>query len=156
MGFSWMRGWDLSPDGSRIAVVSAHRDTAKLESAVKVDSAAEIDFGSRIDVLALSDQTWQRILAQPADRTSSADAPKVVRFYQIAWAADGNSFFVTAVTGDSFNLMHVTSNGKMHPLLGDTSFLNQFLADLLPSPDGKFLTFTTMTWEGNAWMIDNF
>jgi serine/threonine protein kinase/Tol biopolymer transport system component len=150
LGFPWMRGWDLSPDGSRVAVVSLHKDRPQVES------AAQIKFGARIDVLTLSDGSWHRISAEPADRTASAADQQLVRFFQVAWAADGKSFFVTAMMGDSVNLLRVTPDGKMHLLLGNESFQNQGFGNLLPSPNGKYLAFTSQVWEGNVWTIDNF
>lgn len=138
LGFPWMRGWDLSPDGSRVAVVSAHK------------------YGALVKVLSLSDGTWQEIQAEPADHTSSATNREKTGFCQIAWAADGKSFFVTAKTGDSFNLLHVSNDGKTQPLLVTESFQNQFLSGLVPSPDGKYLAFSAQIWDGNVWTIDNF
>jgi serine/threonine protein kinase/Tol biopolymer transport system component len=144
LGFSYMRAWDLSPDGSGIAVVSARKREGKIE------------FGARIYVLTLSDGTWHRISAEPWDHASSVAGREETRFCQIAWAADGKGFFVTAKIGDSFNLLHVTSDGKVQPLLANEAFQNQFLSNLLPSPDGKYLSFLGPTWDGNVWTIDNF
>ena len=149
MGFGSMRGWDLSPDGSRVAVVSLHKKTAQ------IDVGTQIEYGGRIDVLTLSDGNWHRILAEPTDQAASAGNQQLMRFCQIAWAADGKSFFITAMKGDSFNLVQVTSDGKMHVLLGSESYQNQFLVGPLPSPDGKFLAFSSTSWDGNAWIIDN-
>ena len=150
LGYSYMRGWDLSPDGSQVAVVSAHKDTAQ------VDAAAQITFGARVDVLTLSDGSWRRILAEPADRTISGDNPQATWFYRVAWTADGKGFYVVAKIGDSSNLLHVTSDGKMQPLIANGSFQDQNIDDPLPSPDGKYLVFVAEMWDGNAWMIDNF
>jgi Tol biopolymer transport system component len=133
-----MRGWDVSPDGSRLAVVSAHK------------------YGARIEVLALASGAWHEIAAEPAERSAAAAWEKETKFCQIAWAADGKSFFVTAKMGDAFNLLHVTPDGKVQPLLANEAFQNQLMDSPLPSPDGKYLAFTVQTWDGNVWMMDNF
>ncbi len=133
-----MRGWDLSPDGSRVAVVDRHK------------------YGERIEVLTLADGTWHEISGQSAMQTPPAVGEEGTTFYQIAWAADGESFFVAAKIGDGSNLLHVTPEGKVQPLLVSGDYQNQFIFTPLPSPDGKFLAFVTKMWEGNVWMIDNF
>ena len=81
-------GWDLSPDGSRLAVV---------------------DYGheGRIEVLTLSDGAWKEIPVGAAGGL----------LQKIAWAADGGGFFVTAWFPDSFSLLHVTTAGKIELLL---------------------------------------
>jgi serine/threonine protein kinase/Tol biopolymer transport system component len=137
-GFPWMRGWDVSPDGSRVAVVSAHK------------------YGARIEVLTLASGAWHDIAAEPAERSAAAAREKETKFCQVAWAADGKGFFVTAKMGDAFNLLHVTSDGKVQPLLASEAFQDQFMDSPLPSPDGKYLAFTVQTWDGNVWMMDNF
>jgi serine/threonine protein kinase/Tol biopolymer transport system component len=138
LGFPWMRGWDVSPDGSSVAVVSAHK------------------YGERIEVLTLANGAWHEIAAEPAEHIAGVALRGKTKFCQIAWAADGKSFFVTAALGDSFNLLHVTSDGKVQPLLANEGFQNQFMDSPLPSPDGKYLAFTVQTWDGNVWMLDNF
>jgi len=81
-------GWDLSPDGSRLAVV---------------------DYGheGRIEVLTLSDGVWNEIPVGAAGGL----------LQKIGWAADGKGFFVTAWFPDSFSLLHVTTAGKIESLL---------------------------------------
>jgi hypothetical protein len=32
----------------------------------------------------------------------------------------------------------------------------EYLHNLMPSPDGKYLAFEGGTWDSNAWMIENF
>lgn len=75
--------WDVSPDGSQIAVVNGR-------------------FGERIKVLDLRTGTW-RELAFNRDWGS---------FQSVAWEADGEGLFVTTESLSSFNLIHVALSGK--------------------------------------------
>jgi len=34
--------------------------------------------------------------------------------------------------------------------------LSRWLHNPLPSPDGKYLSFSAQTWDSNIWMVDNF
>ena len=61
---------------------------------------------------------------------------------------------MTSWTADSFNLLHVTLAGKVQLLLRNGR--SQWLHCPLPSPDGKYLAFSTQTWDGNVWMVENF
>ena len=119
-------GWGISPDGSRVALVDRDR------------------YGARIEVLTLADGIWHEIALEP----------KTGALQSIAWAADGKSFFVTAWTPDSYNLLHVTSGGKVQLLLRNRR--NQWLHNPLPSPEGKHLAFSAETWDSNVWMVENF
>jgi Tol biopolymer transport system component len=135
---SWLRGWDFSPDGTRLAVVDRRK------------------YGERIEVLTLADGTWHEIVGQSATQTPSATGEEGTTFCQVAWAADGKGFFVETRTADSSNLMHVTPEGKEQPLLANESVQNHSIVMPLPSPDGKYLAFAASAWDGNVWMMDNF
>ena len=80
--------WNVSPDGSRLALV-------------------DLKYKGRIEVLTFSDRAWHEVSAESGwgDLTS------------VAWAADGKGFFVASWLPDSFNLLHVTLTGKVKPLL---------------------------------------
>ncbi len=119
-------GWRVSPDGSRLAVVDRDK------------------YGARIETLSLADGSWHEISLEPGSGNLQS----------IAWAADGKSFFVTSWTPDSYNLLHVTSAGKVQLLLHNGR--SQWLHNPLPSPNGKYLAFSAQTWDSNVWMIDNF
>jgi hypothetical protein len=61
---------------------------------------------------------------------------------------------VTSNLPDGINLLQVTLNGKVVPLLHYNH--NQFMVSPLPSPDGKYLAFQAQTWGSNVWMLEGF
>ena len=118
-------GWNLSPDGSRLALVATK-------------------YHGEIEMLNLRDRAWHEVSSEPGWGD----------FQSTAWAADGNSFFVTSWLPDSFNLLHVTLAGKVIPLLRNGR--RQWIYHPLPSRDGKYLAFQGQTWDSNVWMLEGF
>jgi hypothetical protein len=119
-------GWGVSPDGSRLALVDRDK------------------YGRRIEILTLADGSWREVTLDPG----------AGNLQSIAWAADGKGFFATAWRPDSYDLLYVTSAGKVKLLLHNG--LSRWLHNPLPSPDGKYLSFSAQTWDSNIWMVDNF
>jgi eukaryotic-like serine/threonine-protein kinase len=119
--------WSVSPDGSRLALVRG-----------------EDNYKGRIDVLTFSDRAWHEVSVEPAGGGLQS----------IAWATDGRGFFVTSVLPDSFNLLHVTLDGKVKSLLRNAH--RQWMTNPLPSPDGKYLAFQAQTVDSNVWMLEGF
>jgi len=113
-------GWNVSPDGSGVAVVRG-----------------DDKYNGRIDVLTLSNHGWHQVPVEPVWRHLQA----------IAWTADGKGFFVTSWPPDSFNLLHATLAGKVRPLLRNH---RQWMHNSRPSPDGKYLAFGAQTWDSNV------
>ncbi len=118
--------WQLSPDGSRVAVAGLNK------------------FPRRIEVLTLFSGKWQEISVEPGWGDLQT----------VAWTADGKGFFVTSWLPDSFNLLHVSPDGKATPLIRNGH--RQFMSTPLPSPDGKYLAYRALTWDSNVWLIPNF
>jgi hypothetical protein len=118
--------WNVSPDGSRLALVDSHK------------------YYARIEVLTVRDRVWHEVSGEPGWGD----------YQSIAWAADGNGFFVTSWLPDSFNLLYITLAGKVKPLLRNGH--RQFMINPLPSPDGKYLAFQSQTWDSNVWMLEGF
>jgi Tol biopolymer transport system component len=119
-------GWNLSPNGSCLAVVGNEK------------------YEGRIEVLTLRDRAWHEVPLEPGWG----------RLESIAWAADEATFFATSWLPDSFNLLHVTLNGKVKPLLRNAH--RQWMINPLPSPDGKFLAYQAETSDSNVWLLENF
>jgi Tol biopolymer transport system component len=80
--------WDVSPDGSRLALIAAN-------------------YKGRIQLLTFRDNTWQEIAPERA-----FGYPEF-----IAWAADGKGLFVSAWNKDSRDLVHITFGGKVEPVI---------------------------------------
>jgi eukaryotic-like serine/threonine-protein kinase len=81
-------GWQVSPDGTQLAVVGAPH--------------------SGVEVMSLRGQpAWHQIAVNPPQG----------EFQSVAWAADARGFFVTTWTPDSFNLIYAELSGRPHPLL---------------------------------------
>ena len=123
---SYGTGWNISPDGSRLALVDPHK------------------YHGRIEVLTVSDRAWHEVSGEPGWGD----------FQKIAWAADEKGFFVTSWLPDSWNLLHVTLAGKVSPLLRNGH--RQWMTNPLPSPDGKYLAFKAQTFDSNVWMLEGF
>ena len=119
--------WDVSPDGSRLAVV-------------------DFSHKGRIEVLRLSDRAWQEVAVEPGGGILTS----------VSWAADGNGFFVTSFSTVSNDLLHVTLSGKVHPLLRYFYHGALQLVNSLPSPNGRHLAFQVQTFDSNVSMIENF
>jgi Tol biopolymer transport system component len=79
-------GWDVSPDGSSLALVDVEK------------------YGGRIEVLTLFDRKWSQVFLEPEGQHPAT----------IAWAADGKGFFVT--TSEPYGLLHVSLTGQVHSL----------------------------------------
>jgi Tol biopolymer transport system component/DNA-binding winged helix-turn-helix (wHTH) protein len=90
--FPWYAhsSWDVSPDGSQIAVVSGA-------------------FEDRIKILTSRTRTWRELAVNQS----------MGNFQSIAWEADGQGFFVTAESLSSFNIVHVALSGKADLVLNN-------------------------------------
>jgi len=120
-------GWNVSPDGSRLALVRS-----------------DDKYGGRIELLTLADRAWHEVPVEPAWGGLQS----------IAWAADGKGLFLNSCLPDSFSLLYVTLTGKVNLLLSNAH--RQRMINPLPSPDGKYLAFQAQTVDSNVWMLENF
>jgi Tol biopolymer transport system component/DNA-binding winged helix-turn-helix (wHTH) protein len=114
--------WDLSPDGSRIALE---------------------DGCCRTRILDLNSGLWR------AGPTIEGN------FYglNIAWSADGHGIFVTRVLTTS-QILYADLQGHTHVV---SEGANQDFSSLVPSPDGRYLAFSTRSINSrNAWLLENF
>jgi eukaryotic-like serine/threonine-protein kinase len=128
VGESMFASWNVSPDGSRLALVGGGDKHQ-----------------GRIELLTVRDHAWHEVPVESGWGNLQS----------IAWAADGNSFFAASWwLPDSFNLLHVTLSGKVKPLLPNGH--RQGMTRPLPSPDGKYLAFEAHTLDSNVWMLEGF
>jgi Tol biopolymer transport system component len=116
-------GWSLSSDASHLAVLNLDKQ------------------GPAILIISVADGSFKTLLLD-----SSVGKPQ-----SISWSADGMGFFLTCYAADSFNLVHITSFGKVHTLLRTDR--KQWIISPLPSPDGKYLAFQSQSWDSNLWII---
>ncbi len=97
----WGIDWNISPDGSQIAVMNGDRV-------------------NRVEILTIATHTWREIAIEPG-RTD---------FELISWAADGQGFFMAALRPDAFDLVRVSLTGRIQLLLskGRTQYLGRPMA----------------------------
>jgi eukaryotic-like serine/threonine-protein kinase len=73
---------------------------------------------------------------------------------EVAWAADGHSVFAFGGRALSNFILRVDLNGSVHVVLDNGK--DHVLYSLHASADGRHLTFGQMTFESNAWLLQNF
>jgi Tol biopolymer transport system component len=116
--------WDLSPDGTRIARLT------------QPDSTAVI-----------------KIVSLVGDAETSVRLDRAVAAQQLAWAADGRSFYVVAVPRDRvWLLLRVAPDGHTTPLIPPQMWMYSAAA----SPDGKRIAYTSNTGQGNVWLLEGY
>ena len=68
----------------------------------------------------------------------------------LAWAADGQGFFLTAWASKGEPLLRASLDGRTWLL-----YKGRYgIFDPSPSPDGRFLAFGEVTMDSNAWVIE--
>lgn len=115
-------GFAISPDASQIAVV----DNRHLD---------------KIEILKTAQRSWREIPVEPGHG----------KYQSIAWAADGQGFFVTTWLPQSLNLIYVALSGKVKILASNAH--TQWFSNPNPSPDGKYLAFQAQSWDNNVAML---
>jgi Tol biopolymer transport system component len=79
--------------------------------------------------------------------------PQGWRIWSLSWDTEGKGVLVAAQTRSYF-LARIDLDGKYHVLLD--SGRNQWLSSPKPSPDGRYLAYSQLTFETNAWLLENF
>ena len=77
-------------------------------------------------------------------------------FEYISWTAAGDAFFVDAGFATAANypaLLRVEMDGQAHVL---RRHLSEWHVQPRASPDGRFVAFASMSFHGNAWLIEGF
>src|SRR5208282_3508197 len=119
--------WDLSPDGSKLAIV----DPDQHKGEIRVLSLSD----RRVTVLAVRSWKWSDLAL-------------------ISWAADGKSCFVEA-EGSSNALLSVDANGNSK-VLYEFPGAARWISSIVPSPDGKRLAFTRRVYVQDVMLLENF
>jgi serine/threonine protein kinase/Tol biopolymer transport system component len=107
--------------------------------------------GSRI---AIGSKGEVRILDLLKHSERTLAIPHEWAIWDITWSADGNAFFLAALSSAGYSIVRLDLDGKTRVLLNRGR--NQFLVNLVPSPDGRRLAFSQQTFENNVWLLENF
>jgi serine/threonine protein kinase/Tol biopolymer transport system component len=119
-------GWEVSPDGSQLALVDEDRYT------------------NHVKLLTFSDRSWRDVSLEP----------RWGRLYELGWALNGKSLYVVSEASEGTYLLYVTLSGNAKPLF--RYGWSQTAYRILPSPDGKHLALQSFTIDSNVWMLENF
>lgn len=88
------------------------------------------------------------------------EAPQQIRvkgwsnLWQLNWAADGKGLFVSSGIAFARILLHVDLQGNAHLLSRDPAWFADKVG--YPSPDGRHLAWSSFSFDGNMWMMENF
>ena len=136
--------WDLSPDGTRIAVA---RQPSR-----------------RFDILSLDGHAAKTIMVKDWDigvdtRVGGRD---LVRGVDFDWAADGKGLFTSGQVAQRSVLLYVDLQGNTHVLREQKGGLSPGVRGGfsgpwgVPSPDGRHLAMLGWTRNSNVWMMEGF
>lgn len=117
--------WDLSRDGSRLALVEFN-----------------LGAGLPVTVLTLADRSVREI---PLKGWFNPMA--------VAWSRNGKDLFVMNYAVKGSTLLGVDPGGRVR-VLHDLFGKGQYLADPIPSPDGRSLAFAQSTAGSNVWVLE--
>jgi serine/threonine protein kinase/Tol biopolymer transport system component len=124
-------GWDVSPDGKQIAFV----DMGATEGTV-------------------------RILRRDSSETETITIKGWGYLEFVHWSPDGNYLYVSGGRGSSFNdpecaILETDLSGRSKVLV-DMPPGQGWIANPVPSPDGRHLIYTQVDWPSSVVMIKNF
>jgi eukaryotic-like serine/threonine-protein kinase len=119
--------WDLSPDGSRLAIV----DWGQSKGEIRILNLAD----RRVTALPTRDWKWHNL-------------------HLVRWAADGKGWFAEAASDSSLALLSVDANGKTKVLYETPG--GEWISSIAPSPDGKHLAFTKRVYANDIILLENF
>ena len=125
---SAVSSWDLSPDGSRLAIV----DQGQGKGEIRILNLAD----RKVTVLPVRDWKWWYL-------------------QKIRWAADGKSLFALAASASSFALLSIDANGNPS-VLNEIPSGTGWVESIVPSPDSQSLAFTKRTYVDDVMLLENF
>jgi len=77
--------------------------------------------------------------------------------YQFSgWSLDGKGIYITQWTYSDFTTLYAGLDGNSQVLWKRGSSPGWSFGHAIPSPDGRHLAFTVVTYQMNAWMLENF
>ena len=117
--------WSLSPDGRTLALAK------KIRASTEAEIRLVPTHGGRERVIRVKD--WGRLAT-------------------IDWAADGRSFWASAVRhGETTALINIDLLGRAKAVLQESK---PYVGWAIPSQDGKHLAIWEATGGSNAWMLE--
>ena len=134
--------WDLSPDGTRIAVANGP--------------------GRRIDILSLNGRANVAIMVKGWDIGADDRVSNTAEGVDFDWAADGKGLFTAGRSEKSAVLLYVDLQGNAYVLREQKgghapSVRGGFSGPWgVPSPDGRHLAMLSWSWNSNVWMMEGF
>jgi len=118
--------WDLSPDGSQIAVALAGQSKS-----------------GRIRVLNLKDKS----------KSHDVVVEERAGFQSLDWAADQTGWYISSRSAYGADLLFINLDGRSQFVRRQLRSLETWG---IPSPDGRYLAFSEWRWGGDVWMLENF
>jgi Tol biopolymer transport system component len=110
--------------------------------------------GARIAMVGRGELRGQiRVLDLKKGTERNLQLPSGWYIWDVCWAADGKALLAAAQTTGYF-LARVELDGKSRLLLDRGR--NGWLGWPVPSPDGRHLAFHQLTFDSNAWLLENF
>jgi eukaryotic-like serine/threonine-protein kinase len=100
-------------------------------------------FAGQVHILDLSNSTDHEIALVPSWPV-----------WDVAWAADGKSLFAAGSREPDVFVLQIDLNGQTRILLNRGK--DHLVTLIRPSPEGRHLAFGQLTWESNAWLLENF
>jgi eukaryotic-like serine/threonine-protein kinase len=94
-----------------------------------------------------------RILDLRNGTEKNVQLPHAWSIWSLSWTTDGKALFAAAQSME-YLIVRIELDGKTRVLLDRGR--NQWLYNPISSPDGRHLAFSQQTFEGNAWLLENF
>jgi DNA-binding winged helix-turn-helix (wHTH) protein/Tol biopolymer transport system component/tRNA A-37 threonylcarbamoyl transferase component Bud32 len=120
-------GWDLSPDGSQLAIAQPDRSEGRIQILPLAGGEAR-----EINV-----KGWRSLWCP-------------------FWAADGKGLFVSASLSVALTELYVDLDGRAQVIWHEKSLASGIGADAVPSPNGRYLALVGYTSNTNVWLLENF
>jgi Tol biopolymer transport system component len=108
--------------------------------------------GTRIAILEYEGELQIISVPDGTVRTSATAWAGWGWFESVAWSHDGTSLFVAGKSGRERAILRVDLKGGVHVLWRHREYID----NLVPSPDGRFLALSAASYEANVWMIEDF
>ena len=116
--------WDVSPDGSRIAVTLGEK----------------------------AEKGLIRVLSLKGDHRRDVTVEDWRTFQSMDWSSDGKGWYVSSRSGSGAYLLYIDAlHGGTHLLRSQPG---SFETWGIPSPDGRFLAFLEWSSTGKVWMLE--